>query len=172
MHDLSKTILRRGVPLCIHKLPIYLMCTHTLFFSSIFDVISIVSACMIPLILSDSLSTSCYTQHCLQHARIAMNAAYRLAYPHNHKPHCHGVAIVQQPSWGRQSKEACRRRAFLLVIYIYIYMWQSRIEIKTYATRKFSENGLERFVTERSRNGAPCLCLPLYVCKQSLISNF
>ena len=118
MHDLSKTILRRGVPLCIHKLPIYLMCPHTLFFSSIFDVIFIVSACMIPLILSDSLSVSCYTQHCLQHACIAMNAAYQLAYPHNHKPHCHGVAIVQQPSWRRRSREARQRRAFLLV-YIY-----------------------------------------------------
>ena len=101
MHDLSKTILRHVVPLCIHKLPIYLMCPHTLFFSSILDVISIVSACMIPLILSDSLSTSCYTQHCLQHACIAMNAAYRLAYPHNHKSHCHGVAIVGAPEQGR-----------------------------------------------------------------------
>ena len=117
MHDLSKTILRCGVPLCIHKLPIYLMCPHTLFFSSIFDVISIVSACMIPLILSDSLSTSCYTQHCLQHACIAMIAAYQLAYPHNHKPHRCGVAIVQQLSWGCRSREARRRRAFLLVIY-------------------------------------------------------
>ena len=122
MHDVSKTILRRGVPLCIHKLPIYLMCPHTLFFSSIFDVISIVSACMIPLILSDSLSTSCYTQHCLQHACIAMNAAYQLAYPHNHKPHCRRVAIVQQPSWRRRSREARRRRASLLVhTYIHIY---------------------------------------------------
>ena len=38
-----------------------------------------------------------------------------------------------------------------------LHMWQSRIEIKTYATRKFSENGAERFVTECSGSGAPCL---------------
>ena len=35
MHDLSKTIVRHGVPMSIHKLPIYLICPHTLFFSSI-----------------------------------------------------------------------------------------------------------------------------------------
>ena len=44
-----------------------------------------------------SLSTSCYTQYRLQHACIAIIVAYQLAYPHNHKPHCRGVAIVQQP---------------------------------------------------------------------------
>ena len=73
---------------------------------------------MIPVILGASLSTSCYTQHRLQHACIAMIGAYQLAYPHNHKPHCRGVAIVQQLSWRRQSREAHQRRTFLLV-YIY-----------------------------------------------------
>ena len=35
MHYLSKIIFRHGVPLSTHKLPIYLMCPHTLFFTSI-----------------------------------------------------------------------------------------------------------------------------------------
>ena len=125
MHDLSKTILRHDVPLSIHKLPIYLMCAHIhcssvpfldyTNFAVVSIIISIASACMIPLIVRDSLSTSCYTQHRLQHACIAMIAAYQLAYPHNHKLHCREVSIVQQLSWRRWSREARRRRAFLLV---------------------------------------------------------
>ena len=58
-----------------------------------------------------SLSTSCYTQYCLQHACIAicMIAAYQLAYPHNHKPRCRGVAIVQQPRLFANSSREQRR---------------------------------------------------------------
>ena len=112
MHDLSKTILRHGVPLSIDKLPIYLICPHPLFFSSILRLP------ILQLFL-------CHIHLCPHHATHTVSPATCMhsydcglpagIYPHNHKPHCRGVAIVQQPSWGRWSREARRRRAFLLV---------------------------------------------------------
>ena len=111
MHDLSKTILRHGVSLSIHKLPIYLMCPDKRCsslpfyqFCSCFYVISIVSACTIPLILGDS--TSYYT-----HSIACNMRAYIWLWPtswqtHTIISHCSGVAIVELPSRGSQSREA------------------------------------------------------------------
>ena len=112
MHDLSKTILRHGVPLSIHKLPIYLICPHTLFFSSILRLP------ILQLFL-------CHIHLCPHHATHTVSPAMCMhsydcglpagIYPHNHKPHCRGVAIVQQPSWTSRSREARLWRASLLV---------------------------------------------------------
>ena len=92
MHDLSKTILRHGVPLSIHKLPIYLICPHTLFFSSILRLP------ILQLFL-------CHIHLCPHHATHTVSPATCMhsydcglpagIYPHNHKPRCRGVAIVQ-----------------------------------------------------------------------------